>query len=120
MSASDNMIPAPAVRSKPLIIRHLPYFLGAAALVALWRVMVEKPWSAVTMSRPLRAATAARMSVMHRSTASMPCTAAGTTPVWPTMSALAKLTTRNSCVPAITPSTTASRTPAAFISGASS
>ena len=35
MSASDNMIPAPAVRSKPLIIRHLPYFLGAAALVAL-------------------------------------------------------------------------------------
>ena len=35
MSASDNMIPAPAVRSKPLIIRHLPYFVGAAALVAL-------------------------------------------------------------------------------------
>ncbi|MGY4161661.1 MULTISPECIES: branched-chain amino acid ABC transporter ATP-binding protein/permease [unclassified Bradyrhizobium] len=35
MSASDNMIPAPAVRSKPLIIRHLPYFLGAAVLVAL-------------------------------------------------------------------------------------
>ncbi|PDT79273.1 branched-chain amino acid ABC transporter ATP-binding protein/permease [Bradyrhizobium sp. C9] len=35
MSASDNMIPAPAVRSKPLIIRHLPYFIGAAALVAL-------------------------------------------------------------------------------------
>ncbi|MGY3601426.1 branched-chain amino acid transport system permease protein [Bradyrhizobium sp. USDA 4341] len=35
MSASDNMIPAPAVRSKPLIIRHLPYFIGAVALVAL-------------------------------------------------------------------------------------
>ncbi|MGY4477947.1 branched-chain amino acid ABC transporter ATP-binding protein/permease [Bradyrhizobium sp. USDA 3364] len=35
MSASDNMIPAPAVRSKPLIIRHLPYFIGAAVLVAL-------------------------------------------------------------------------------------
>ncbi|MGY3446789.1 branched-chain amino acid ABC transporter ATP-binding protein/permease [Bradyrhizobium sp. USDA 4473] len=35
MSASDNMIPAPAVRSKPPIIRHLPYFLGAAVLVAL-------------------------------------------------------------------------------------
>ncbi|WP_029082156.1 ATP-binding cassette domain-containing protein [Bradyrhizobium sp. th.b2] len=35
MSASDNMIPAPAVRSKPLIVRHLPYFIGAAVLVAL-------------------------------------------------------------------------------------
>ena len=35
MSASDNMIPAPAVRSRPLIIRHLPYFIGAAVLVAL-------------------------------------------------------------------------------------
>ncbi|MFB9265199.1 ATP-binding cassette domain-containing protein [Bradyrhizobium erythrophlei] len=35
MSASDNMIPAPAVRSKPLVIRHLPYFIGAAVLVAL-------------------------------------------------------------------------------------
>lgn len=35
MSASDNMIQAPAVRSKPLIVRHLPYFLGAAVLVAL-------------------------------------------------------------------------------------
>ena len=35
MSASDNMIPAPAVRTKPLIIRHLPYFIAAAVLVAL-------------------------------------------------------------------------------------
>ncbi len=35
MSASDNMIPAPAVRAKPLIIRHLPYFVAAAVLVAL-------------------------------------------------------------------------------------
>lgn len=37
MSApSDNMpIPAPAVHSKPLLIRHLPYFIGAAILVAL-------------------------------------------------------------------------------------
>ncbi len=36
MSASDNMpIPVPAVRSKPLFIRHLPYFIGAAVLVAL-------------------------------------------------------------------------------------
>ncbi|UFX43191.1 branched-chain amino acid ABC transporter ATP-binding protein/permease [Bradyrhizobium sp. 41S5] len=35
MSASDNMIPAPAVRSKPLLLRHLPYFVGAAIVVAL-------------------------------------------------------------------------------------
>ncbi|BAL78231.1 branched-chain amino acid ABC transporter ATP-binding protein/permease [Bradyrhizobium cosmicum] len=37
MSApSDNMpIPAPAIRSKPLVVRHLPYFIGAAILVAL-------------------------------------------------------------------------------------
>ncbi|MBC9879526.1 branched-chain amino acid ABC transporter ATP-binding protein/permease [Bradyrhizobium sp. INPA01-394B] len=37
MSApSDNMpIPAPAIRSKPLVIRHLPYFIAAAILVVL-------------------------------------------------------------------------------------
>jgi branched-chain amino acid transport system permease protein len=37
MSApSDNMpLPAPAIHSKPLLIRHLPYFIGAAILVAL-------------------------------------------------------------------------------------
>jgi branched-chain amino acid transport system permease protein len=37
MSApSDNMsIPAPAVRSKPLLVRHLPYFIAAAILVTL-------------------------------------------------------------------------------------
>jgi branched-chain amino acid transport system ATP-binding protein/branched-chain amino acid transport system permease protein len=37
MSApSDNMsIPAPAVRSKPLLLRHLPYFIGVAIVVAL-------------------------------------------------------------------------------------
>ncbi len=39
MSASDNMIPAPAVRSKPLLIRHSPYFIGAAVLVALAAAM---------------------------------------------------------------------------------
>ncbi|WP_426412786.1 ABC transporter permease subunit [Bradyrhizobium ganzhouense] len=37
MSApSDNMpIPAPAIHSKPLLVRHLPYFIGAAILVVL-------------------------------------------------------------------------------------
>ena len=37
MSApSDNMpIPAQAIHSKPLLVRHLPYFIGAAILVVL-------------------------------------------------------------------------------------
>ncbi|OKO82088.1 ABC transporter [Bradyrhizobium sp. NAS80.1] len=41
MSApSDNMpIPAPAIHSKPLFVRHLPYFIGAAILVALAATM---------------------------------------------------------------------------------
>src|ERR1700749_5076156 len=41
MSApSDNMpIAAPVVRSKPLLLRHLPYFIGAAVLVALAATM---------------------------------------------------------------------------------
>ncbi|WP_441234803.1 branched-chain amino acid ABC transporter ATP-binding protein/permease [Bradyrhizobium sp. 930_D9_N1_4] len=41
MSApSDNMpIPAPAIHSRPLLVRHLPYFIGAAILVALAATM---------------------------------------------------------------------------------
>lgn len=41
MSApSDNMpIPAPAIHSKSLLVRHLPYFVGAAILVALAATM---------------------------------------------------------------------------------
>ncbi|HEV2155878.1 branched-chain amino acid ABC transporter ATP-binding protein/permease [Bradyrhizobium sp.] len=41
MSApSDNMpIPASAIHSKPLLVRHLPYFIGAAILVALAATM---------------------------------------------------------------------------------
>jgi branched-chain amino acid transport system permease protein len=41
MSApSDNMsIPTPVVRSKPLVLRHLPYFVCAAILVALAAAM---------------------------------------------------------------------------------
>ena len=36
MSASDNIqVPAPAIRSKPLLLRHLPYFVGVAIVVAL-------------------------------------------------------------------------------------
>ncbi|MBR0738306.1 branched-chain amino acid ABC transporter ATP-binding protein/permease [Bradyrhizobium liaoningense] len=41
MSApSDNMpIPAPVIHSKPLLVRHLPYFIGAAIIVALAATM---------------------------------------------------------------------------------
>ena len=41
MSApSDNMpIAVSAARAKPLLLRHLPYFLGAAVLVALAATM---------------------------------------------------------------------------------
>src|ERR1700754_1516075 len=41
MSApSDNMpIAVPVVRSKPLLIRHLPYFIGSAIVVALAATM---------------------------------------------------------------------------------
>jgi branched-chain amino acid transport system permease protein len=41
MSApSDNMpIAAPVVRSKPLLLRHLPYFIGSAIVVALAATM---------------------------------------------------------------------------------
>ncbi|MDI3559762.1 branched-chain amino acid ABC transporter ATP-binding protein/permease [Bradyrhizobium sp. Arg816] len=41
MSApSDNMpIPAPGIHSKPLLVRHLPYFIGAAILVWLAATM---------------------------------------------------------------------------------
>ncbi|QPF86891.1 branched-chain amino acid ABC transporter ATP-binding protein/permease [Bradyrhizobium genosp. L] len=35
MTASENMIPAPAVRSRPLLLRHLPYFIGVVIVVAL-------------------------------------------------------------------------------------
>ena len=41
MSApSENMpITVPATRAKPLLIRHLPYFIGAAIVVALAATM---------------------------------------------------------------------------------
>ena len=49
------------------------------------------PWSAVISSAPPVAWTAATTSPRHASTVSTAVTAAGMTPVWPTMSALAKL-----------------------------
>ena len=49
------------------------------------------PWSAVTMQAPPLAWTASTIRPRHSSTVSTAVTAAAITPVWPTMSALAKL-----------------------------
>src|SRR6185436_16741680 len=49
------------------------------------------PWSAVTMQAPPAAWTVSSTRPRHSSTASTAFTAASITPVWPTMSALAKL-----------------------------
>ena len=49
------------------------------------------PWSAVMTSAPPDAWTAPTTSPRHASTVSIAFTAAAMTPVWPTMSALAKL-----------------------------
>lgn len=76
------------------------------------------PWSAVTQSSPPAATTAGRIAPMHPSTVSIARTAASTTPVCPTMSAFAKLMTSSSSVPSASACTTASRMPAALISGA--
>ena len=35
MSAPSENLPMPVVRPKPLLVRHLPYFIAAAALVVL-------------------------------------------------------------------------------------
>ena len=51
----------------------------------------QLPWSAVTMQAPPLASTAATTSPRQASTVSTAATAAGITPVWPTMSGLAKL-----------------------------
>ena len=58
------------------------------------------PWSAVTRQTPPRAATAVDDPPRQASTVSTAATAAAITPVWPTMSALAKLMMTKSNAPA--------------------
>ena len=59
---------------------------------SMWSAL---PWSAVTMHAPPVACTASTTRARHASTVSIAVTAAGITPVWPTMSGLAKLMTAN-------------------------
>ena len=53
------------------------------------------PWSAVTMQAPPLPCTASSTRPRHSSTVSTARTAASITPVWPTMSGLAKLMIAN-------------------------
>ena len=62
--------------------------LGEPSGSSMWSAL---PWSAVTTHTPPVSATAATTSARHASTVSIARTAAGITPVCPTMSALAKL-----------------------------
>ena len=64
--------------------------LGEPSGSSMWS---QLPWSAVTMQAPPLPLTAATTSPRQPSTASTAATAAGITPVWPTMSGLAKLMT---------------------------
>ena len=75
------------------------------------------PWSAVTSTwAPTRSA-AARMRPRLSSIVSTAVMTAGMTPVWPTMSALAKLLSRKSCDLRSSALHSASVTPRALISG---
>ena len=62
--------------------------LGEPSSLSMWS---QLPWSAVMRQAPPDACTAATTSARHPSTVSTALTAAGITPVWPTMSGLAKL-----------------------------
>ena len=56
-------------------------------------MLSQLPWSAVTMQAPPLPSTASTTRPSWVSTVSSAFTAAGITPVWPTMSGLAKLIT---------------------------
>ena len=62
--------------------------LGLPSGSSMWSAL---PWSAVMMQAPPASWTAPTTSPRQASTVSIAFTAAGITPVWPTMSALAKL-----------------------------
>ena len=57
------------------------------------RIQSALPWSAVTRAQPPMSRTARTMFPTHSSTVSTAAMAAGRTPVWPTMSQLARLQT---------------------------
>ena len=61
---------------------------GEPSSLSMWS---QLPWSAVIRHAPPAACTASTTSARQASTVSTALTAAGITPVWPTMSGLAKL-----------------------------
>ena len=77
----------------------------------------QLPWSAVTRHAPPAAWTASTTLPRHSSTVSTAFTAAGITPVWPTMSGLAKLMIENAGFSALKCFTNAAATSRAAISG---
>src|SRR5690606_7157910 len=81
------------------------------------RIISQLPWSAVTSSSPPLARTAATISPTARSTVSTAVIAADSTPVWPTMSGLAKLQMIASKRSASIASTSRAHTSGALISG---
>jgi hypothetical protein len=75
------------------------------------------PWSAVTMQAPPEPSTASITFPRHSSTVSTALTAASMTPVWPTMSAFAKLMIPNTGASSSQWRTNASAASRALISG---
>ena len=77
----------------------------------------QLPWSAVITHAPPLACTASTTWPRHSSTVSTAFTAASMTPVWPTMSGLAKLMIANAGSSSFQCSTNASAASRALISG---
>ena len=83
-----------AVRLPPTRISGTGLVVWAVCGAPVARSIISSalPWSAVTSSAPPRASVAATTRPTQASTVSTAVTAAARTPVWPTMSPLAKLT----------------------------
>ena len=82
-----------------------------------WSMTSALPWSAVTMAMPPIFRVASTTRPTHSSTVSTALTAAWRTPVWPTMSQLAKFRMMTSYAPELMRSTHLSQTSRALISG---
>ena len=80
-------------------------------------ILSALPWSAVRITLPPAASTASITLPAHWSTASTALTAASNTPVWPTMSQLAKFRMMTSYLPLSIRLTHSSATSGALISG---
>ena len=111
-AARSRAAPAPSARRRPAPRRPAAPGPGTVTITgtglsecavfglpsgsSMWSAL---PWSAVMRQAPPVSCTAATTSPRQRSTVSIASTAAGITPVWPTMSALAKLMIPNAAAP---------------------